>query len=527
MSKEKVYRDVHGNVYDEVPEGFRVVKNFSTEITPDIDYTTPISRDPEYRDKSDISVAENAQNKLTKALELINPIQPIKDIVSYTKNYNSDRYFKYPVELFKQLTSNQLDRLSNGLSFFNLVSPSQYVGAVREVPTKGFSFRRFGNSVLNGNTGLFSEQYAQKHPYLTMLGNMGFDVFTSAPKAVIESGASLLKGVGRNITPPSSPALAVVNNGVFPVVSSVDNTSTALNQFGIYTIPSVRQAGNSFMAFENSRANKDFDPKVRTDKKGPQMRSASIFQNIEDLSDDQYNFLLKLIEKSRIDLSGIDLRKVYRRIPSRGEDSFSRIIDSKHVKGFQKYFGANEDEVVGLGTTPNSRTDFGHFLYRLAKWHHGKKGRGTPLEWETPFRNLGVDFKNLNEPMDLVRDGRALAADIKGQLFQSGELGIEDLVDGQFMLYPDEDLLPNLLTTAHGGALVDGARSAAVIKGFKRVTEKNSGKKKFVWEQELPEPGDPNRAKVLAERQKIIDAWNKVMYQLKNGGKLLSKQSNK
>lgn len=75
----------------------------------------------------------------------------------------------------------------------NVLSPSQQFGAVADAVQ---GKRNYFESVFNGNSGFFTDQYAQEHPYLTMAGNLGGDILSDAALSKVpELAASAYKGI--------------------------------------------------------------------------------------------------------------------------------------------------------------------------------------------------------------------------------------------------------------------------------------------------------------------------------------------
>jgi len=61
------------------------------------------------------------------------------------------------------------------------MQPSQYAGAISDA----IEGKNPLTSMLRGNTGFFSEEYAKKHPVVSTLGNMIADVgILATPKAL-------------------------------------------------------------------------------------------------------------------------------------------------------------------------------------------------------------------------------------------------------------------------------------------------------------------------------------------------------
>ena len=67
-----------------------------------------------------------------------------------------------------------------------MVSPSNYVGAVKDV-YNGIPFNEVANRFFNiSNAGIFTENFAKEHPTLTFFGNLGVDLLT--PGAISKIG---------------------------------------------------------------------------------------------------------------------------------------------------------------------------------------------------------------------------------------------------------------------------------------------------------------------------------------------------
>ena len=105
-----------------------------------------------------------------------------------------------------------------------MVSPSNYVGAVKDV-YNGIPFKEVVNRFFNtSNAGIFTENFAREYPTLTFFGNLGADILT--PGAIFKVGklpeivTKLYKSIpaatatGKLYVNPSGPVLDFLSNWI-------------------------------------------------------------------------------------------------------------------------------------------------------------------------------------------------------------------------------------------------------------------------------------------------------------------------
>lgn len=73
----------------------------------------------------------------------------------------------------------------------NSLSPSQQIGAIID----GFQGEGYLNSLRNGNSGIFTDAYAVRHPNLTSGANLLFDVGSGIGASKLLNGANVVKGI--------------------------------------------------------------------------------------------------------------------------------------------------------------------------------------------------------------------------------------------------------------------------------------------------------------------------------------------
>lgn len=73
----------------------------------------------------------------------------------------------------------------------NSLSPSQQIGAIID----GFQGEGYLNSLRNGNSGIFTDTYATRHPYLTSGANLLFDVGSGIGASKLLNGTNVVKAI--------------------------------------------------------------------------------------------------------------------------------------------------------------------------------------------------------------------------------------------------------------------------------------------------------------------------------------------
>lgn len=142
----------------------------------------------------------------------------------------------------------QAPLLFSGLSFLNLASPSNIYGTVaRQVnPDYYGQDHNWTEDLIFGNAGLFTDKWAEEHPYLSTLGNMGTDIAT---------GAGIVKGVNvlnktasayRNVVPKVARQIAEYQ-GNKPYTSSLKAISKLLNPKYVRVLDSAPQEMQDLM----------------------------------------------------------------------------------------------------------------------------------------------------------------------------------------------------------------------------------------------------------------------------------------
>lgn len=447
------------------------------------------------------SVAENAGNKLVSIVQLLNPFQRVKDVVNYTKEYlddtkpafegsktripksQEDKEQNYFTGLFKTVGGQNLERAVDGISFLNFITPSQWYGAYQDGKQNGFSFRRMGNSILDGNSGFVSPEEAANHPVKAMLTNATGDILLSSPRAILNlgrQGLRYLDDITRNFTPPASPALAVVNNGILEFNPSIVQTPQVN---GISIIPSVNNTASSYMALgevsnnpQYVRGNTDFSKSKAYPKK-------------QEITPEEQDFMNTSAEQNNVDLSGLNTSWVYVAPRKFGMNSISREVGN----------------AIGLAGKPT----FADYLYKQSRQLPAATGDSEKL-----FKKLGV-YVDGQYTSQNVSNGRALAADIKGQLFTDGFLTKENLLSRNFDFTADD--LVEYLNTAHDG--VYGRHPNRSIYGFKKIKTKDpyTGAETYTldWDEKLTE----------SQKEQILNLWKQAILSYKNGNKLLPRPS--
>lgn len=421
-------------------------------------------------------------NKIKSLFDFQNPL----DTIDIVKEYNSKQSRTFPPStkdyitgLAKEIGEKKLEHLSDGLSIFNVIAPSQYYRATKEAQINGFNWRRFCNSVLNGNSGFVDPVTAEEHPIRTAFINAVGDVAVSSPKSVVNLAKAVVKqGVKR---PPISPALAIASTN--EVIPAVVPATVPLKVNAISAIPAINNGTKPYMALGKVEKN----PRHREPRPGqnPNYTFASSYSYFYPIEEKEQDFIKALARLNNMDISKVDIQKLYK--------------DPSLYSSFGRTFVDN-NQITHMGMVGKSKNTFADVLYRLSRadvrpfYKHGS-------EQYKLFNSLGVS--PLAKDSSLLDPARGVVGDVRGQLFEEGLLKTEDLGNMNFKIDPEQ--LPNYLSKAHGG---EYARKGIDILGFDVVDGK------YTWKQQ-------------ANKQAIADRWSKALHYLKNGHKLLPRRNSK
>lgn len=441
----------------------------------------------------------------------------LKDRVTpiFTKNYNTIRSFNDAYkstgsvsQAIKAAGQQTIGDWFKILGLFNVIDPpTVYRAAVDKM--NGSTWNQFGNSVLNGNSGFYTPEYAAANPKEAFLGNFAGSLILSNPKGVLnlgKAGLRYLDDIARNITPPAAPAVAVSTNGATSVLSdgitlTNPNVPNLESLNGVSLIPAANRTGqNYYDALGKQQPNpeyKDYSKDLRyQDPTHP-----SSYPYIQKISPEEQNFLFN--QFGRFDffdiLPKLNTEYVFSG-PVHGQKNYGRVV---------RQITPDDEMLEAVGNISKEPATFGDYLYRISRI---LDNNNFPPQNPKLFSILNITGKDKSN----IKNARAVIADMRGQLFSEKYL-TPDILQGKEKLNLIADDIEDYLNAVHHGHYADVPESS--VEGFIKVQYgKNTNGAphyRFEW--------DPNISE--EQKQAIINNFeNAIVNGFKNGGKLLPRR---
>ena len=267
-------------------------------------------------------------------------------------------------------------------------SPSNIVGSIREAR----DYNTFMNSFMNqDNTGFFTREYAEEHPYISTLGNLGGDIL---------AGATLNKGIN------------IVRSNNLNSVKSIENTRSKWNNIWNNLFAKSKGKKLSNILFKDSNTIKlDDDIYINKIPVTASINSLGRYSDIGIVGSHNVNNYYNAVEKPLIN----DIFNV-----NKDKHILSKLsyLPNSNIKGFY-------NNSTGSHINLNANSIKGKLWNIPSTIVHEDVSHGTDYLYKRDYRPLTNIFEYGVNPW---YENRATMNQVRYKLFENG-MSVNDVID--------------------------------------------------------------------------------------------------
>ena len=267
-------------------------------------------------------------------------------------------------------------------------SPSNIVGSIREAR----DYNTFMNSFMNqDNTGFFTREYAEEHPYISTLGNLGGDIL---------AGATLNKGIN------------IVRSNNLNSVKSIENTRSKWNNIWNNLFAKSKGKKLSNILFKDSNTIKlDDDIYINKIPVTANINSLGRYSDIGIVGSHNVNNYYNAVEKPLIN----DIFNV-----NKDKHILSKLsyLPNSNIKGFY-------NNSTGSHINLNANSIKGKLWNIPSTIVHEDVSHGTDYLYKRDYRPLTNVFEYGINPW---YENRATMNQVRYKLFEDG-MNVNDVID--------------------------------------------------------------------------------------------------
>ena len=267
-------------------------------------------------------------------------------------------------------------------------SPSNIVGSIREAR----DYNTFMNSFMNqDNTGFFTREYAEEHPYISTLGNLGGDIL---------AGATLNKGIN------------IIRSNNLNSVKSIENTRSKWNNIWNNLFAKSKGKKLSNILFKDSNTIKlDDDIYINKIPVTANINSLGRYSDIGIVGSHNVNNYYNAVEKPLIN----DIFNV-----NKDKHILSKLsyLPNSNIKGFY-------NNSTGSHINLNANSIKGKLWNIPSTIVHEDVSHGTDYLYKRDYRPLTNVFEYGINPW---YENRATMNQVRYKLFEDG-MNVNDVID--------------------------------------------------------------------------------------------------
>lgn len=267
-------------------------------------------------------------------------------------------------------------------------SPSNIVGSIREAR----DYNTFMNSFMNqDNTGFFTREYAEEHPYISTLGNLGGDIL---------AGATLNKGIN------------IIRSNNLNSVKSIENTRSKWNNIWNNLFAKSKGKKLSNILFKDSNTIKlDDDIYINKIPVTANINSLGRYSDIGIVGSHNVNNYYNAVEKPLIN----DIFNV-----NKDKHILSKLsyLPNSNIKGFY-------NNSTGSHINLNANSIKGELRNIPSTIVHEDVSHGTDYLYKRDYRPLTNVFEYGINPW---YENRATMNQVRYKLFEDG-MNVNDVID--------------------------------------------------------------------------------------------------
>lgn len=281
-----------------------------------------------------------------------------------------------------------IDFINAAIAPISNFSPSNIVGSIREAR----DYNTFMNSFMNqDNTGFFTREYADEHPYISTLGNLGGDIL---------AGATLNKGIN------------IVRSNNLNSVKSIENTRSKWNNIWNNLFAKSKGKKLSNILFKDSNTIKlDDDIYINKIPVTANINSLGRYSDIGIVGSHNVNNYYNAVEKPLIN----DIFNV-----NKDKHILSKLsyLPNSNIKGFY-------NNSTGSHINLNANSIKGKLWNIPSTIVHEDISHGTDYLYKRDYRPLTNVFEYGINPW---YENRATMNQVRYKLFEDG-MNVNDVID--------------------------------------------------------------------------------------------------
>lgn len=380
--------DSAGDVYDLGKTGYHLYNNKGSNNL----YISPFKKSFDEGGNLNFIDADNRRSNILLHTEDGNLYDSTGN--NYTQSYLDEEHIPIIKGTMPRNTRQYYDP-NTTLEFINAAtapisnfSPSNIVGSIREAR----DYNTFMNSFMNqDNTGFFTREYAEEHPYISTLGNLGGDIL---------AGATLNKGIN------------IIRSNNLNSVKSIENTRSKWNNIWNNLFAKSKGKKLSNILFKDSNTIKlDDDIYINKIPVTANINSLGRYSDIGIVGSHNVNNYYNAVEKPLIN----DIFNV-----NKDKHILSKLsyLPNSNIKGFY-------NNSTGSHINLNANSIKGKLWNIPSTIVHEDVSHGTDYLYKRDYRPLTNVFEYGINPW---YENRATMNQVRYKLFEDG-MNVNDVID--------------------------------------------------------------------------------------------------
>lgn len=380
--------DSAGDVYDLSKTGYHLYNNTGSNNL----YMSPFEKSFDEGGNLNFIDADNRRSNILLHTEDGNLYDSAGN--NYTQSYLDEEHVPIIKGTMPRNTRQYYDP-NTTLEFINAAiapisnfSPSNIVGSIREAR----DYNTFMNSFMNqDNTGFFTREYAEEHPYISTLGNLGGDIL---------AGATLNKGIN------------IIRSNNLNSVKSIENTRSKWNNIWNNLFAKSKGKKLSNILFKDSNTIKlDDDIYINKIPVTANINSLGRYSDIGIVGSHNVNNYYNAVEKPLIN----DIFNV-----NKDKHILSKLsyLPNSNIKGFY-------NNSTGSHINLNANSIKGELRNIPSTIVHEDVSHGTDYLYKRDYRPLTNVFEYGINPW---YENRATMNQVRYKLFEDG-MNVNDVID--------------------------------------------------------------------------------------------------
>lgn len=380
--------DSAGDVYDLSKTGYHLYNNTGSNNL----YMSPFEKSFDEGGNLNFIDADNRRSNILLHTEDGNLYDSAGN--NYTQSYLDEEHIPIIKGTMPRNTRQYYDP-NTTLEFINAAiapisnfSPSNIVGSIREAR----DYNTFMNSFMNqDNTGFFTREYAEEHPYISTLGNLGGDIL---------AGATLNKGIN------------IIRSNNLNSVKSIENTRSKWNNIWNNLFAKSKGKKLSNILFKDSNTIKlDDDIYINKIPVTANINSLGRYSDIGIVGSHNVNNYYNAVEKPLIN----DIFNV-----NKDKHILSKLsyLPNSNIKGFY-------NNSTGSHINLNANSIKGELRNIPSTIVHEDVSHGTDYLYKRDYRPLTNVFEYGINPW---YENRATMNQVRYKLFEDG-MNVNDVID--------------------------------------------------------------------------------------------------